>query len=77
VNPAGADGLLEGNTSFFLKQSVAVIVASIWAFAFTWGMLWAINKVSRVKVDESEEEQGLDSSLHGERAYDMEERHAV
>src|SRR5882757_3674349 len=35
VNSAGADGLLAGNSSFFLKQTVAVLGASVWAFGFT------------------------------------------
>jgi Amt family ammonium transporter len=70
VNPAGADGLLAGNVSFFLKQSAAVLGASVWGFVFTFVMLKVIDKVTPVKVDEGEEEQGLDTALHGEDAYD-------
>jgi len=70
VNPAGADGLLAGNTSFFLKQTVAVIGASAWAFVFTWGGLWLINKFVRVRVTD-QDELDLDRQLHGENAYDM------
>ena len=68
-NPAGTDGLLAGNTSFFMKQIVAVIVSSIWAFGFTYGMLWLINKFTPVRVAEGSEANGLDFSLHGEQAY--------
>jgi Amt family ammonium transporter len=68
-NPAGADGLLAGNAEFFLKQVVAVIGSSIWAFAFTMGMLWLIDRVTPVKVTEANEETGLDEALHGEVAY--------
>jgi Amt family ammonium transporter len=69
-NPAaGVDGLLMGNSSFFLKQVVAVLVSSAWAFAFTYGMLWLINKITPVRVTEGSESDGLDSSLHGEIAY--------
>jgi ammonium transporter, Amt family len=70
-NPNGADGLFAGNPMFFVKQFVAVMFSSVWAFAFTLGMLWLINKVTPVKVGEGVEEQGLDSSLHGEQAYEI------
>ena len=68
-NPAGADGLLAGNAAFFLKQCVAVLVSSVWAFVFTLGMLWLIDRITPVKVDAIAEEMGLDESLHGEQAY--------
>ncbi|MBI1731023.1 ammonium transporter [Candidatus Acetothermia bacterium] len=69
VNPNGAEGLLAGNSSFFLKEFAAVSFGTIWAFGFTYGMLWLINKVTRVRVEESTEESGLDEALHGEQAY--------
>jgi len=70
VNAAGADGLLFGNSGFFWTQILTVVVSSIYAFAFTLGMLWLINKITRVKTTLNEEEQGLDASLHGETAYE-------
>jgi ammonium transporter, Amt family len=71
-NPAssgGIDGLLAGNPSFFLKQCGAVLMSSLWAFSFTLLMLFLINKITPVRVEESDEEAGLDEALHGERAY--------
>jgi len=68
-NPAGTDGLIAGNGAFFLKQLVAVAVSSAWAVAFTYGMLWLIDRVTPVKVDAAAEEGGLDAALHGETAY--------
>jgi Amt family ammonium transporter len=70
VNSAGADGLLLGNTSFFFKQIVAVTVASVYAFVFTYFMLSLINMITKVRVSEEEEMQGLDVAMHGEKAYD-------
>ncbi len=70
MNSAGADGLLSGGSGFFIKQCVAVIGASIYAFIFTYLMLAVINKITPVKVTQSEEDMGLDESLHGEKAYD-------
>ena len=66
----GQSGLLEGNTSFFFKEAVAVIGASAYAFIFTYVMLILINYITRVKVSEDDEEIGLDYALHGEQAYD-------
>jgi Amt family ammonium transporter len=68
-NPAGVDGLLNGNSSFFIKQCVAVLFSSVWAFGFTLGMLWLINLITPVHVTEETEHMGLDKSLHGELAY--------
>ena len=68
-NPHGADGLLAGNPSFFVKQLVAIAISSVWAFCFTYAMLWLIDRVTPVKVDQSAEERGLDIALHGETAY--------
>src|SRR5882724_583840 len=68
-NPAGVDGLLRGNPHFFLVQLGAVAISSLWAFAFTLGMLWLIDKITPVKVEAGQEAEGLDSALHGEIAY--------
>ncbi|TMQ68801.1 MAG: ammonium transporter, partial [Candidatus Eisenbacteria bacterium] len=68
-NPAGADGLLAGNPTFFVRQCAAVLLSSVWAFVFTLGMLWLIDRVTPVKVKEADEQMGLDESLHGETAY--------
>ncbi len=70
MNSAGTDGLMSGGTTFFMHQCVAVIGASIYAFVFTYVMLMLINKVTKVKVAEADEDAGLDHSLHGEKAYD-------
>ena len=68
-NPAGVDGLLMGNPSFFFKQCAAVAISSVWAFAFTYGMLWIIDRITPVRVSLAAEEKGLDAELQGEEAY--------
>ncbi|HCP90807.1 MAG TPA: hypothetical protein DIT76_01970 [Spartobacteria bacterium] len=71
-NPAangGVDGLLAGNSSFFLKQLGAVLFSSGWAFVFTLGMLWIIDRITIVRVEDAHEELGLDEAIHGETAY--------
>jgi Amt family ammonium transporter len=73
-NPsAGTDGLFSGNSTFFFKQLIAALFSSVWAFGFTYGMLWIIDRITPVKVKESDEEAGLDASLHSESAYLEEE----
>ena len=68
-NPAGTDGLLAGNTKFFFIQLLAVVISSVWAFSFTYGMLWVIDKITPVKVDTAKQQSDLDEFLHGEQAY--------
>ena len=69
VNSAGADGLIHGGGGFFARELMAVVGSSIYAFAFTWIMLWIINRIIPVKTTEVEEGT-LDESLHGESAYE-------
>ena len=46
-----------------------MLLSSVWAFVFTYGMLWLIDRVTPVKVDEAGEVAGLDQAIHGETAY--------
>jgi Amt family ammonium transporter len=41
----------------------------VWAFSFTYGMLWIIDRITPVRVAITAEEKGLDTELHGEEAY--------
>jgi Amt family ammonium transporter len=70
VNVAGSNGLLHGNVAFFFKEMLAVVGAGAYAFVFTYGMLWLINKITPVRISEVDE-QALDEALHGEQAYEM------
>jgi Amt family ammonium transporter len=58
-----------GGTSFFYKQLGAVALSSAWAFVFTYGMLWIIDRITPVRVGLAAEEKGLDAELQGEEAY--------
>ena len=62
-------GSSRATASFFLKQLAAVVISSVWAFGFTYGMLWLIDRFTPVKVQEADQESGLDAALHGETAY--------
>ncbi len=69
MNPAGTNGLIHGGSTFFLKQTVAALGAAAYGFLFTYVALWIINKVTKVRVSQEDEEAGLDASVHGEQAY--------
>ena len=70
MNPAGgADGLVHGDPSFFLKEVGTAIGAAVYAFLFTYLMLAVIHRITPVMVSAADEELGLDESLHGEHAY--------
>ena len=71
LNPdLGMDGLLNGGGLALLGvQTAAVVGASIYAFGFTYGMLWVIERFMPVRVTPKEQEVGLDSALLGEQAY--------
>jgi Amt family ammonium transporter len=68
INPAGADGLISGSSTFFMAEVGALALACAWAFIFTYGMLFAIDKVTPVRVDQGDE-ASVDEALHGEAAY--------
>jgi Amt family ammonium transporter len=68
-DPNAPVGLLHGNPHFFFMETAAVVGTAIYAFLFTYAMLWLINKFTPVHVSVHDEEQGLDEALHGELAY--------
>ncbi len=70
INPAGAQGLIHGSGAFFGKQLAAGVGCSIYAFTFTYAMLWALDKITPVRVSEAHE-SGLDTAMHGESAYEF------
>jgi Amt family ammonium transporter len=71
VNTAGANGLLYGNPQQLLIQLVAVVASWVYSVVMTFVILKAIDAVIGVRVPESEEVLGLDSTQHGEIAYQL------
>lgn len=72
ANPAvgGKSGLLYGNSVQFLVQLIGIGTGILLAAGGTFLILFFIDKVLRVKVRVSEEQEtgGLDLSMHGEKA---------
>ncbi len=71
VNADGANGLFYGDPGQFLKQLAAVVVVVVYASAVTWLILKLIDVTIGLRVEEREEVLGLDSSQHGEVAYQL------
>ncbi len=52
-------------------QSLAVLIAIVFAGGMTFIIIWTLNKFVRFKASEDDEMAGLDRSYHGERGYGM------
>jgi ammonium transporter, Amt family len=71
VNSTGGNGLLYGNAQQLLIQFVAVAASWAYACTMTFVILKAIDAVIGLRVPEDEEVLGLDSTQHGEVAYQI------
>lgn len=63
----GPQGLFYGNPQFFFTQLKALTIVAAYSFAMSYGIFKFINFVVPLRVSESEEEEGLDSSQHDEK----------
>ena len=71
VNSAGADGLLYGNPQQLLTQAIAVVAAAAYAGILTAVILKLIDLAIGLRVPEQDEVLGLDTTQHGELAYQV------
>jgi Amt family ammonium transporter len=69
LNPAGADGLINGNASLLGAQAISVVVAVVYAFGVSYIILKALDMVMGLRVPAEHEVEGLDLSQHGESGY--------
>jgi Amt family ammonium transporter len=65
----GASGLIDGNGSQVGKQFIAVVATWIYSGVATFIILKIVDHFVGLRVEEAEEEAGLDSSQHGEVAW--------
>ena len=65
----GASGLIDGNAGQVGKQLVAVAATWIYSGIATFAILKIVDFFVGLRVEEAEEEAGLDSSQHGEVAW--------
>ncbi|MGN6358905.1 MAG: ammonium transporter [Thermomicrobiales bacterium] len=71
VNDAGNNGLLYGNPHQLLVQAIAVVASASFAAVLTVIILKAIDLVIGLRVPEQDEVLGLDTTQHGEIAYQL------
>jgi Amt family ammonium transporter len=69
INPAGPVGWLYGNPMQLVIQAFGVGVAALMGFVGTLIILKIIDYIVGLKVNEEEEDLGLDISQHAEAAY--------
>ena len=71
INPAGADGLIAGNAEQILKQLAAIGATLGYSLGATAIILKVLDVIPGLglRVSENDEDQGLDLTSHGERAY--------
>lgn len=73
INPAGANGLFNGNVRLLGAQLIALVVVIIYAFTITWAILKLLDKTMGLRVSPEDEIDGLDLAQHGESGYVFEE----
>jgi Amt family ammonium transporter len=71
VNSSAANGLLYGNPQQLLTQFLAVVASWVYACGMTFIILKAIDALIGLRVPEDEEVLGLDTTQHGEVAYQI------
>lgn len=72
VNSGGADGLFfGGGVSLLIKQIIAVGATVVFAMVGTFIILKVVQAILGLRVSESEEDEGLDISQHGEEGYTL------
>ena len=75
ANPKFFEGSFEegifygGDAGLLIEQALANGVAIVWSFALTLVIMIALKKTIGVRVDEADEQTGLDLALHAETAY--------
>jgi len=69
VNPAGAEGVFYGGGLLLGKQIAAICVCAAHSFLFTYGMMYVIDKIFKMKIKDEEAQENLDIVMHGERTY--------
>ncbi|NTW39184.1 MAG: ammonium transporter [Cellulomonadaceae bacterium] len=63
--------LLGGGLTQLGRQALGVVAASVFAFAATYAIAWALRATIGLRVTPDEEAEGLDASQHAESAYEL------
>lgn len=69
ANPGGNNGLFYGNAAQLGVQALSVLVTILLSGVLTFVILKGISIFAPLRVKEADEDEGLDSTQHGEDAY--------
>jgi Amt family ammonium transporter len=67
----GANGLMDGNSALFVENIIGVLAAAAYSIVVTFVLLKVIDATIGLRVSNDEENEGLDTNLHGEEGYHM------
>jgi ammonium transporter, Amt family len=67
----GGTGLLAGNISQVWTQLVGIFAAGSYSFVVTYVLVVVIDKTIGFRVNDEDEEMGLDTTQHGETGYNL------
>ena len=65
----GETGLFFGGVDLFVAQILSILFTILFAGGVSFVLIMLIKKFMPIRVSSSEEEKGLDHSLHNEQAY--------
>jgi ammonium transporter, Amt family len=63
--------LLGGGIHQLAVQALAIVVTAAWAFGITYALAWLTKRFVGLRVDQEQEVDGIDISVHAETAYDI------
>jgi len=69
IYPGGPVGWLYGNPGQLAIQAFGIAVAAAFAFAVTYAIFKILDKITRLRVSDDEEEAGLDITQHAEKSF--------
>jgi ammonium transporter, Amt family len=69
VNAAGANGLLLGNPAQLGTQAFGVLVILVYSLAVSFALLKLVDRLFGLRINQDEEDVGLDLSQHAEAGY--------
>ncbi len=67
----GGTGMLDGNMKQVMIQLVGIMAAALYSFIVTYVLVMVIDKTMGFRVNDEDEEIGLDATQHGESGYNL------
>ena len=67
----GTAGVLEGNVAIMVPQLAGIVATMIYSMGMTFLLVKILSATMGLRVEEDQEREGLDTTTHGERAYNL------